>query len=64
MGRDTATDREKLKNLLTEFGVGFEEDDNCVTCETGHAKVGGYIGFFTVFEFDHDGNFVSIGVGE
>lgn len=57
-------DKEKLKALLTEFGVGFTEDDASITCEEGDAKVGGYIGFGTTFEFDTEGKFIRMGAWE
>ena len=57
-------DKEKLKALLTEFGVVFEEKDNNIVCRDGAEKVGGYLGFFTEFEFDAEGKFISIGAWE
>jgi hypothetical protein len=73
------TQYEKLKDLLTEFGVGFDEkegkdvsDENdtgtnkAIVCEnnSNHLKVGGYIGFSTEFVFDKDGNFISLNCWE
>ncbi|MFG9350137.1 hypothetical protein ACEP28_32440 [Pseudomonas aeruginosa] len=58
------SDQEKLKALLTEFGVGFTEDETSISCEAGDAKVGGYIGFGTTFEFDTEGKFKRMGAWE
>lgn len=67
------TDLEKLKALLTGFGVGFEviapEDEwqrQCIVvhCECGEEKVDGYPGFFTEFAFEMDGRFIEMGAWE
>jgi len=55
------TDKEKLLKLLSEFGVGFREEGKSVICDEGMDKVEGYPGFFTEFEFDIDGKFLSMG---
>lgn len=60
------TDRERLIELFTDFGVGFEirEADNGIRCMYGNDKIEGYTFFFTIFEFDADGKFVSMGAYE
>jgi hypothetical protein len=59
-----ATDRERLVELLTDFGVGFEEGMWEITCSEGNAKIDGYPFYFTCFEFDMDGKFVEMGAWE
>jgi hypothetical protein len=59
------TDREKLIELLTSWGVGYAEGNNYIRCEQGtHARVGGYMGFLTEFEFDSNGKFIQLGAYE
>lgn len=58
------SDLQKLKALLNEFGVGFEESGQAIVCEEGHNKVVGYLGFSAAFEFDESGNFKQISLGE
>ena len=70
------TDIDKLKKLLTDFGVGFDVKHNdipfhrnnevttSIFCEQGNNKVDGYMGFFTYFQFDKDGKFAMMGAGE
>lgn len=58
------TDKEKLKKLLKDFGVGFKEDSSDIYCEAGDAKINGYAGFSTWFEFDKEGRFVEMGAYE
>jgi len=63
------TDYEKLKALLTEFGVGFvvEEDEKgekYIECNCESKKVTGYSFFYTLFEFDKDGKFIHMGAWE
>lgn len=59
------TDKEKLIELLTEFGVGFElEENNRVVCTQGKDKVDGYHLFYTTFDFDKDGKFTEMGAWE
>ena len=63
---DDVTDKEKLEKLLTEFGVEYQNrnDINVIKCEQGYKKVGGYIDFYTSFEFNIDGSFKEIGAWE
>lgn len=60
------TDKEKLMALFTELGIGFKQDktSNDVNCEQGDAKIGGYRGFSTQFEFDAQGKFISMNCWE
>jgi hypothetical protein len=62
------TDLEKLKELLTSFGVGFtiiETDDYTVLqCKEGANKISGYSYFFTNFHFGKFGQFVNMGAYE
>ena len=64
------TDLEKLKNLLTNFGVGFSEfipshsTFTYIKCETDAAKVNGYNFFYTEFKFSAKGEFIEMGAFE
>lgn len=62
------SDYEKLINLLNELGIGFRVEstkfETIVFCETGNKKVGGYDGFYTVFEFNSDDKFIKMGAYE
>ena len=77
LGITNMTDYERLKQLLTNFGVGFTEgkyeDQNnflnnysYIRCENdGSAKIAGYSGFGTDFEFDSNtGKFFQMGAWE
>lgn len=60
------TDYEKLKQLLTDFGVGFVEgidaaNNPYIRCGERGTKISGYVGFFTDFSFDKEGTFIEIG---
>jgi hypothetical protein len=62
-------DYERLKQLLTDFGVGFTETiatngTLLVYCAEGRAKVGGYPLSSTVFAFDAKGTFIDMGAWE
>lgn len=65
---DQVTDIEKLKSLLTEFGVPFYLNGGRVMVEKvphdDSSKVVGYRGFSCVFEFENDGKFISMGIWE
>lgn len=64
------TDKQKLEDLLIEFGVGFKSDvfsnvdRSYIKCKEGRDKVGGYVEFYTNFEFDLDGEFIELGAWE
>jgi len=58
------TDKERLKDLLTSFGVGFEEEGQNIVCREGCARIDGYAQFMTVFEFDAAGEFIQMGAWE
>jgi len=64
----TESDKDSLIAMLNRFGVGFKEEKTKdgfeVACEQGAAKVGGYMGFVTVFEFSRDGAFIKMGAWE
>jgi hypothetical protein len=62
------TDYEKLKALLTEFGVEFAEHKsigetlNWISCTNGDEMVCGFGEGYTDFNFDKDGKFIGMGV--
>ena len=62
------TDYERLKQLLTDFGVGFEEMQiekaKMIDCKEGREKIIGYTLFYTLFEFNEDGVFMRMGAWE
>jgi hypothetical protein len=60
------TDLDKLKTLLDEWEVPYEEEDNVIMLEAGHddSKVIGYGGFVTHVTFDENGGFRRIGIWE
>lgn len=58
------TDIEKLKELLTSFGVGYKVEGDLLICEEGGAKIGGYTTFYATFKFDQHGSFIRMEVGE
>lgn len=63
------TDFQKLKNMLDDFGVGYELHDieptgTIVRCAEGAKKVRGYSSFFTDFLFDRYGAFLRMGAWE
>jgi hypothetical protein len=62
------TDLDKLKSLLDEWEVPYEEEDNAITLEANQwdddAKVTGYSGFVTHVTFDENGGFRRIGIWE
>lgn len=60
------TDKEKLEKLLTEFGVGWRNKPDGIKCggSNTYDKIDDYSGFYTLFEFDAEGNFTSMGAWE
>jgi hypothetical protein len=62
------TDLDKLKSLLDEWEVPYEEDEDGLTLEANawdnHAKVIGYSGFVTLVAFDENGGFSHVGIWE
>jgi hypothetical protein len=58
------TDRQKLAALLDSFGVEYINEKNYIVFEEGKAGVTGYTGFYTKFEFDTDGRFITVGAYE
>jgi len=66
------TDFDKVKALLDELGVGYDEEnrdernpyERGLVCERGMRKVEGYVGFHTSFVFDKDGKFKEMGAYE
>ena len=58
------TDKEKLIQMLTDLGVGYEDDGRDVVCQAGNEKVVGYPEFYTVFSFDDQGRFINMGAFE
>ena len=67
--KDILTDYKKLKNLLTEFGVGFKEDIDSdknpfISCTEGGTKIDGYFLFCADFYFDKNEKFTNMGIWE
>lgn len=62
------TDFEKLTELLTSWGVGFEpqeiKDKMFIVLPEGNAKVDGYSMFYTRFTFSKAGAFKEVGAYE
>ena len=62
------TDYEKLKALFDEFGIGYDEMSTgklgYLRCKEGGEKIEGYVEFYTDFDFDKDGNFLTMGAWE
>lgn len=64
------TDLDRLKTLLDEWEVPYEEDENVIMLEASSCawdddkKVIGYDGFVTHVSFDADGKFSRIGIWE
>lgn len=62
------TDLEKLRSLFKEFEIGFTEEDRegkvTITAYQGAKKIGGYMAFYTSFEFDPKGKFLEMGAWE
>lgn len=64
------TDKEKLEQLLKEFGLGYnlspynKHDDHSILLEADYGNVSGYSCFTADFEFDKNGKFKSCGIWE
>lgn len=64
------TDKEKLENLLKEFGIGYNLNpdgnyiDHSIVLEADYGNVEGYPGFIAGFKFDSNGKFEYVGVWE
>ena len=60
------TDKERLIELLTSFGIPFRKEPFTIECKTdaGGDKITGYSGFYTEFMFDVDGKFEKMGIWE
>ena len=69
------TDYDKVKNLLDDLDIEYEEDEclcprkdydpyKILHLVTGTRNVRGYDGFQCNFEFDMDGSFLNIRLGE
>jgi len=61
------TDKEKLCNLLTEFGVEWRENPEGIKCGgyNSYKKIEGYTGFYTLFTFEPEtGKFINMGAWE
>jgi hypothetical protein len=71
------TDLEKLKALLTSWGVPFNREGPSEADTTSflivgseseyyhtHPKITGYPGFYTSYTFDNEGKFVKMGAWE
>jgi len=60
------SDKEKLTDLLTSFGVDWQEKPEGIKCGgfNEYDKITGYGGFYTLFEFDENGSFIAMGAWE
>ncbi len=62
------TDYEKLRAMLTEFGVectvNLSMTSVTITIQEGGSKVDGHEGCYTEFLFGADGKFISMGAWE
>ena len=57
-------DKDKLKELLKEFGVGFKEEERSIILEVGDTMVDGYAGAIAFFTFDDADKFSGVEIGE
>ena len=71
--RPAGSDLLQLQNLLTLFGLPFKRDryeekkTDVIIMEKhypDHAKIDCYLGFYVAFEFDLEGNFIKVFIGE
>jgi hypothetical protein len=58
------TQKQKLLELLKEFGLEPWSDNNSVVLEVGDKKVTGYGVFYSLFQFTEDGGFESLHIAE
>lgn len=64
------TDRDRLKQLFDDWGVEYDiqvgdKKNTLTTSERSSCKkVGGYVAFYTDFDFDKDGKFLEMGAYE
>jgi len=58
------TDLKKLKALLQNFGIEFEEENKLITCSTGARKIEGYSCFYVEFVFNKKEQFETMGIYE
>ena len=62
-------DLQRFQALVESFGIGHETDTDAaghthISFTQGEAKVIGYAGFVSVWDFDSAGNFHSVGAWE
>jgi len=59
------TDREQFEAWLNRVSIGFLVSGNDILLEEGKCdKVEGYMGFFAVFQFTGQGDFILVSIGE
>ena len=58
------TDKQKVAALLRDLFIGFREELEFIKVSEGSLNVTGYPGFYTLFEFDKDGKFETVGAWE
>lgn len=65
------TDKDRLKSMLEDFGIGFKDDDSqvyypnsIIICKEGFDKVHAHSDFYAYFEFKPDGKFMHMGIYE
>jgi len=67
------TDFERTKQFLDSLGISYSTDSGNITFGNNQYndgefplcnKVDGYSGFYTRFEFDESGNFLTVGAWE
>jgi len=59
------TDKEKLVNLLCEFGIKLSHEDagTTVACYVVDGKIESYFGFSIFYIFDDNGKFIKMEIG-
>lgn len=61
------TDKEKFLALMKKFGLNLRNDEHAgglILDADNNGKVGGYDGFYSAWEFDEHGKFVTTGAWE